>query len=241
MSRLQRVARSIEVPMAVLALFVIPALVMEERALTSEVRTAGVVLNWIIWLAFVAEFIVRWTAAGTASFPRRAWFDLLLIVVTPPFGVPDAIQGMRTLRVLRLFRLLRAFGLAAMALRLGRRHLAKQKFHYVLLVAASTVVLGAIGVYIVEVGENENITAFGDALWWAASTVTTVGYGDVTPATAEGRVIAVVLMLVGIGVIGVFTATVASFLFEQEQHSDTAQLTARLDVIERKLDELLRK
>jgi hypothetical protein len=78
--------------MAVLALFVIPALVMEERALTSEVRTAGVVLNWIIWLAFVTEYIVRWTAAGTASFPRRAWFDLLPIVVTPPFGVPDAVR-----------------------------------------------------------------------------------------------------------------------------------------------------
>jgi voltage-gated potassium channel len=71
--------------------------------------------------------------------------------------------------------------------------------------------------------------------------VTTVGYGDVTPVTAEGRLIAVVLMLVGIGVIGVFTAMVASFLFEQEHQPESAQLAARLDVIERKLDELLRK
>jgi voltage-gated potassium channel len=241
MSRLQRIAQRTEAPMAVLALLVIPALVMEDRALTSEVRTAGVVLNWIIWLAFVAEFIVRWTAAGTASFPRRAWFDLLLIVLTPPFGVPDVVQGIRSLRVLRLLRLLRAFGLAAMALRLGRRHLAKQKFHYVLAVAASTVVLGALGVYILEIDENKNISTFGDALWWAASTVTTVGYGDVTPVTPEGRLIAVVLMLVGIGVIGVFTAMVASFLFEHEHQTESAQLAARLDVIERKLDELLRK
>jgi voltage-gated potassium channel len=87
-------------------------------------------------------------------------------------------------------------------------------------------------------GQNESVSGFGDALWWPATTVTTAGYGDVTPVTTEGRIIAVLLMVTGIGVIGVFMATVASFLFEGEQDSGSARLEQRLDLIERKLDEL---
>lgn len=225
--------------MAVLAILVIPALVMEEQAVAPEVRAAGVALNWIIWLAFLLDFSVRWALDHRWSYPRRAWFDVVLILVTPPFGVPDSMQGIRALRALRLLRLFRAFGVAAMALALLRRHFGRQKFHFVALVGVFTVVLGAVGIYVAENGENRAIAGFGDALWWAVVTATTVGYGDVSPITTEGRVIAVVLMLTGIGVIGVFTATVASFFFEHEQQSETAELAARLDAIERKLDQLL--
>jgi len=79
--------------MVIMALLVIPALVMEQRALTPQVRTTAVALNWIIWVAFCGEFTIRWAADGKASFPRRAWFDLLLIVVTPPFGVPGPCRA----------------------------------------------------------------------------------------------------------------------------------------------------
>jgi voltage-gated potassium channel len=60
---------------------------------------------------------------------------------------------------------------------------------------------------------------FGDALWWAVVTVTTVGYGDKLPVTGAGKFVAVALMLTGIGLVGVLTATVASF-FVQQQHSE---------------------
>jgi voltage-gated potassium channel len=85
------------------------------------------------------------------------------------------------------------------------------------------------------------VGSIGDALWWAAVTATTVGYGDVSPITPEGRLIAVALMITGIGVIGVFTATVASFLFEQAPGTDTAPLEARLTNVEEKLDRILER
>jgi voltage-gated potassium channel len=239
MNDASRIPRAFEWLMAALAILVIPALVLERRAPTPEIRTAALVLNWVIWLAFMIEFMVRWIADGRRSFPRRAWFDVLLIAVTPPIGVPDSLQGIRTLRALRVLRLFRAFGVIAMALRLGKRHFGKRRFHYVGLVAIATVLLGAAGIYVVEGDDNRAITSYGDALWWAVVTATTVGYGDVSPVTAEGRLIAVILMLTGIGVIGVFTATVASFFFESEQQSESAALDAKLDRIERKLDQLL--
>ena len=238
--QLDPIIRRLEWPVAILSLLVIPALVMEERAASPEVRQLAVAINWTVWVVFVIEFAIRWAADRTLAFPRKAWFDLLLILISPPFGVPETLQGTRSLRVLRLLRLVRALGVAGMGLRLAQRHFGERKFHQIFVVALTTVVLGALGIYTVETGLNPSIGGFGDALWWAVVTATTVGYGDVSPVTLEGRLIAVLLMVTGIGVIGVFTATVASFFFEERQHDgpDTAELAAQLDAIEQKLDRL---
>ena len=226
--------------MALLALLVIPALVMEDRATSPAVRQAAIAINWLVWLVFVIEFGLRWAADRTLAFPRKAWFDLLLIIISPPFTVPEVFQGARTLRVLRLLRLVRALAVAGMGLRLAHRHFGKRRFHHILMVAVATVFLGALGIFAVESGRNPSIRGFGDAMWWAVVTATTVGYGDVSPVTLEGRLIAVVLMVTGIGVIGVFTATVASFFFEEADTSDPAltEVLARLEAIEQKLDAL---
>jgi voltage-gated potassium channel len=231
----------LEWPIAILALLVVPALILEDRATDPFIRDAAHMINWAVWLAFCLEFLLRWSAAGTWRFIRTAWFDLLLIAISPPFLMPEYLQGMRSvraLRVLRLLRLVRAGAVATIGLRLGRRFFGKRKFHYTALVAVAVVLLGAMGVFIFESDSNKAIGSFGDALWWAVVTATTVGYGDVSPVTLEGRLIAVVLMLTGIGVIGVFTATVASLFFEQDR-SELAEVHSRLDAIEQKLDTIM--
>jgi voltage-gated potassium channel len=237
-----RSLRALEWPMAVLALLIVPALVLEDRATDPRLREAAHVLNWIVWVAFCVEFAARWVAHKSINFLGEAWFDLLLTLVSPPFLVPDYWQGLRSIRavrILRLLRLVRAGAVAGIGLRLSRRLFGRRKFHYTALVAIAVVFMGALGVFIFESDSNRAIGSFGDALWWAVVTATTVGYGDVSPVTLEGRLIAVALMLTGIGVIGVFTATVASAFFEQEKESELAAMAARLDSIEQKLNELL--
>jgi len=215
--------------------------VLEDRATHPRIQEAAHVFNWIVWVAFCVEFGIRWIARGSIRFLREAWFDLLLILVSPPFLVPDYWQGVRSLRAvrgLRLLRLLRAGAVTGIGLRLSRRVFGKRKLHYTAVVAIAIVFVGALGVFIFESESSHTINSFGDALWWAVVTATTVGYGDLSPVTVEGRLIAVVLMLTGIGVIGIFTATVASVFFEQDR-SELADIDARLSVIEQKLDRLL--
>lgn len=86
--------------------------------------------------------------------------------------------------------------------------------------------------------KGSNIHGFGGALWWALVTVATVGYGDKYPVSAGGRGVAVVLMLVGIGLIGVLTATVASYFVQQSADDDRAVLVERLGRIEAMLSEM---
>ena len=95
---------------------------------------------------------------------------------------------------------------------------------YVVCTAALLTYVGALGVLGAEQdATGSTIRSFGDALWWAVVTVTTVGYGDYTPITVVGRLVAVALMLTGIGVIGTVAATVSSWFVQQVQAPAPAQ------------------
>jgi voltage-gated potassium channel len=235
-----RVTKALEWPMALLALAVIPALLLDDGSATPRTHVAALSVNWFVWVAFCGEFVVRLSVAPERrTFIKRSWFDLLIIAISPPFGVPQAMQGVRALRALRLLRLVRAFAFLSIGLKSARRALNHRKFHYVLLLTAGVMLLGATGLYTVEHPVNSSVKSFDDALWWAMTTTTTVGYGDIYPVTGEGRFIAVLLMLTGIGVIGVFTATIANLFMVQDDEDQFGAIHDRLDTLHAKLDRLL--
>ena len=131
---------------------------------------------------------------------------------------------LRPLRVLRLLLLVRILDRSASA------NLAGRVLVYVGGAAATAVGLGALAVLDAERdAPDANITSFGDALWWASTTVTTVGYGDRYPASTEGRVVAVALMLVGIGVVGAVTASVASCVLGRVEAERAGRLVQHAD------------
>jgi voltage-gated potassium channel len=84
------------------------------------------------------------------------------------------------------------------------------------------------------------INNFGDAVWWSISTITSVGYGDLAPVTLAGRLIAVMLMLGGISLIGVITATVASWIVQRVTEEEVAHQAATEAHIDQLRDEIVR-
>lgn len=164
------------------------------------------VVSWTVWIAFTVDFAVRLHLAR----PRRAyladhWYDVALIV----------------LPMLRPLRLLRALVFAQMLNRSVAATLVGRVTIYVMGTAIAAVGLGSLTVLDAErEAPGANITTFGDALWWACSTVSTVGYGDVYPVTARGRVVAVVLMVAGVAVAGSVTAAVAAWMVSHVQRAE---------------------
>ncbi len=159
-----------------------------------------------MWVAFTVDFIIRLALSDQRrSYALHHWYDVVLIAA-PMF---------RPLRLLRLLAFARILNRSAVG------GLAGKVAVYVAGAAVFAVGLGALAVLDVERNAPDaNITTAGDALWWACTTVTTVGYGDHFPVTTQGRFIAVALMLVGIAVVGSLTAVIATWLIDNVQHPD---------------------
>jgi voltage-gated potassium channel len=220
-----RFSVAVDGPLLILAVAWLPVLIWPLIAHPSAGAADALnAVDYLVWAAFVVEYAVKlYLAPKRGQFVRTHLVDLAVIVV--PF--------LRPLRAARLIRVVRSGTTLVVAWRRVRRILTHRGLHFVLLSVAGLLFVGSAIEYAVEVHvKGSNIHSFGDSLWWGVVTLTTVGYGDRFPVTAAGRGVAVVLMLAGIGLVGVLTATVASYFVEESKSDQMAQVEARLERIE---------
>ncbi len=207
MTRVERWERRAEVPLSLLALAFLVAYAWPvlDRRLDRDLLAFLDLVSWTVWVAFLLDFLARlWLSDGRVRYAVAHWYDVALILL-------PMLRPLRLLRVLALARVLNRSAASSLAGRVGA---------YVGGIAVSAVFLGAIAVLDAEAdAPDANITTLGDALWWACTTVTTVGYGDRYPVTTAGRLVAVALMIVGVGVVGTVTATVAALFVAQVQRT----------------------
>lgn len=232
-----RFSAIVELPLTVLALLWLPVLVIPFVVkLPTDVNATFEAVDYFVWAAFVLEYLVKFSLA-----PARKTFVTHHLVDLAVIALP-MLRPLRALRLLRLLNLARVGVVLANALRRAKALMTHRGFHFVLL-AVVLIVFACAGLALsFEAHANgTNIHSFSDALWWAIVTVTTVGYGDRYPVTAGGRGIAAVLMLVGIGLIGVLTATVASYFVEKQADEGMADLVERLNRMEAMLKQLTEK
>lgn len=177
--------------------------------LSETAADACLLANLAIWVAFAVDFGVRLALAERRGrFVVQHWLDVLVL----------ALPMLRPLRVLR----------AVIALNLlARRGHTFARGGVVASVAAAIAVIGLIASLAIldaERGTPEaNIRNYGDAVWWAIATTTTVGYGDRYPTTTEGRYVAIGLMVLGIALLGVVTAALASWFVERMAVTEQAE------------------
>jgi voltage-gated potassium channel len=194
-----------ELAMALLAIvYVAVGFALDDPALQPMAPTLEAT-ELILTVAFAAEFVSRIAAAGDrAAYLRGHWIDLVALV--------PASRGLRSLRILRLLRLVRAFAGVYRALGHVGSLAQHRGLQTIILSWLGVMVICCAAIYFAERDINPAIRSPFDALWWGISTMTTVGYGDVVPMTAEGRIAASALMLLGIGLFSAVTAIITSFL-----------------------------
>jgi voltage-gated potassium channel len=222
--RAARIERAFAIPMLVAALLVIPVIAVEQSDAGDPWRGIASVTNWVIWIAFALEVIVMLAVVGD----RRRWvrshlLEVLVVVVTPPF-LPSSFQALRALRLLRLLRLLRVA-------RFARSVFSLDGVRYAAILAALTAVGGGYAYSLAEKSQDPSPSVW-DGTWWAVSTMTTVGYGDEVPVNTTGRVLAMGLMLVGIGFIAIVTGAIAERFLSAQIEETQEELRDEVEQVE---------
>lgn len=225
--RLARWERAVEWPLMIAACVFLAAYATQIISRPEGVVEAiSEIVLWLTWAVFLVDYVVRLVITEN----RWRWFyrhllDLAIVV----------------LPMLRPLRLMRFLTIIALIQRNAGSMLRGKVAIYTAGATILTIFIGGLAVLDAEQGSGGPIDSFGDAIWWAFVTITTVGYGDYFPVTVTGRVVAVGLMVGGIALIGVVTATLASWIVDRvslETEKTTTATEAQVESLRADVAEL---
>jgi len=177
-----------------------------------------------IWALFCAEYVVRLSLArDKRGFVRTHWFDLSVLI----------LPVLRPLRALRLLNALRVLSRHAVSWTRGQLAI------YVVTTTVLIVLVAGLAALEAERGRpGSTIETYPEALWWAVCTITTIGYGDLYPVTIEGRLVALTLMVGGLGLIGFTTGSLASWIVDRISNAERSSSSATRADVTLLLDEI---
>jgi voltage-gated potassium channel len=217
--RSTRIAKRLEPVVLIAAVLTIPTTIVEESHIGQPWSQIATGLNWGIWALFFAEIVIMLAVVPSKwGWLRHHPLEVAIVVLTPP----ALLTAVQPIRLLRLLRVLRLFRLAPLI----RRAMTMEGLRFAAILAFLTAIAGGAAFAAVEK------YSVGDGIYWAITTMTTVGYGDITPKTAEGKIVAVVVMLIGIGTATLLIGAVA-------QQFITAKVQPSLAEIESEEEDLL--
>jgi voltage-gated potassium channel len=217
---LRRLDKFLEIPMMVLAFAWLVLMIVD---FVYGLNQLGLAAFYGIWGLFVIEFVLKFTLAPKKTrFMARNWLPFLALFV----------PALRILRPLRLLSLLRGAQLVRFVATLKRSmnalgsSLGRKGIGYVGALTALVIFAGAAGMFFFERGADAGFTTYGEAVWWTAMTLTTTG-ADFWPVTNEGRFLAFLISLYGLGVFGYVAASLASFFVERDAEAPEAETVGK--------------
>lgn len=225
----------LEVTVLILSVYVLAALLAQSLL---EISPAVLQLldhiDLLVCAVFFVDFLVNLRRAKSKwRFMRWGWIDLVSCI-----PVYDAFRWGRLARLLKIIRILRAFRSARHIMAYLYRRRSRGLAVSTILTAVILILFSCIAILAFEDAPESNIKTPFDAVWWAISTMTTVGYGDRFPVTVEGKLVAIVLMIFGVGLFGVLTGLFAKIFVESDlqRESEHAILAAEVRLLRERLE-----
>jgi len=203
---------------ALLVLIILSVIaVMLESTKTIEVRYGNLLrtFEWIVTIIFTIEYLLRLYCVGKPARYARSFFGIVDLLAILPTYLSVLIPGAQSLLVIRALRLLRVFRVLKLAhfvgeaseLRAALSASARKIIVFLGAVLTIVVIVGSM-MYLIE-GQENGFTSIPVSIYWAIVTMTTVGYGDIAPQTALGKILASAIMIMGYGIIAVPTGIVS--------------------------------
>lgn len=195
-------------------------------------------VNTVIWIIFIIDFVVRFTLAPhKLSYVKAHWLTAISLVAPALrlLRIARLVQLLRLTRVTRGLRLLRVVSSLNRGMRALGATMQRRGFGYVVLLTLIVGMVGAAGMLAFEgevgnISSGPGISSYGDALWWTAMALTTMG-SDYFPVTPEGRVLGFILALYAFAVFGYVTATLATFFVGRDAQDQDGELAGAHEVL----------
>lgn len=183
--------------------------------------------GWFFWLDvgfslfFLVEYVLKlWVAPRKWYFVRTHWIDLLAILpILRVFRIGKAVRLLKLFRLLRILRIGRIMHQRASSISSEVQRRSAENMIVVVYLIFS-LLFGTIGVLVFEKGTNPGFETLGDGLWWCVVTLTTVGYGDISPQTVGGKVVAAIIMFIGLSFYALLTGLLSSVIIERTRKSE---------------------
>lgn len=179
-----------------------------------------VVMRTVTWAVFVSAFVLYGLASGNVSaYARKHWLSLVVCLTWFPYYGGTLFQSGHTLLSLEMFTLI---GSIAHAWRVARWTVRRFSAHPVIVIGASALVLIVSSAALLTLVEPQTFPNMGEAAWFCVESVFTVGYGDIVPHTAAGRLVTTGIILAGAGLVAVFIGFVAKLVSQKlSLHEET--------------------
>jgi voltage-gated potassium channel len=228
-SLLARLEDWLETPLLILGFAWLALLIYE---LIWSLSPALELVGTVIWIIFILDFAVKFLLApDKTDYLKSNWLTALALIVPALrvfriFRVFRVLRAARAVRGVRLFRVLTSLnrGMKSLSASFGRRG-----FGYVVALSVIVTFAGAAGMLAFENEGEGGIKTYGDALWWTAMMLTTIG-SEYFPRTAEGRVLCFVLALYGFAVFGYVTATLATYFVGRDAENKDTEIAGAADI-----------
>jgi voltage-gated potassium channel len=238
--RALKLAELFEPLMLMIAIWILIEWNLTSRGMITD--DARLISDWIIWGFFLMDTAVLAAVADKPlRYLARNWAHLVIILLAVPV-VFETLNRLDAARMLRLILLAGYFthNFQSVRLILSKNKLGKTLLFFAFFITAAGITIATI---------DPAIKTPQDGIWWAWVTVTTVGYGDIVPQSAEGRFFASILIMVGIVMVSLITANLSAYLlsrgvqkelqYEQKELKKLAQLESKVSSLEDKMDRLL--
>lgn len=204
------------------------AIIIAMEFVSGEILLALFVLDFLLAIVLIFDFLSRSCEKGMKYFAMNFYelFAYIPAIVLVYFAPPHFAVFFRALRVIRII---------ALGIRLMREIKAKSAklLSSALLLLFITILLSSISFYIAE-GKSSGLSFF-DCIYWAVVTITTVGYGDVVPSTAIGKLISIITVLLGVSIVSLFTASIVSAVMSEKEVELREEIRRVIEKYEKKV------
>jgi len=230
-----------QIVVLILSIVVLGALAADTIfTLPTEIAKLLEIFDTLVCVLLFTDFWIRlYQAKSKVTFLKWGWIDLVASIPNIPI-----LRVGRLVRILRIIRLLRAIRATHKISSLLLKNKMQTGLASIILTAFLLIIFCSIGVLICEQQDpTANIKTAGDAIWWSVTTISTVGYGDKYPITTEGRIVAMILMIGGIGLFGTLSGLAASFFVDTKHNGNVPaedKILKHLERLEAKIDQINR-